>query len=120
GIALNPANYDRIVDSGPSANDEAKAAEFKQFWGENKAEVRRFRDGRIIQAVVWETGNNNNNNSKSDRYRIPERIVNHLLAHHFSILPSSVHYIAGQLESVEKKHSVVSEESTNDRRQRVF
>lgn len=31
------------------------AAKFRQFWGE-KAELRRFQDGNIAEAVVWEVG----------------------------------------------------------------
>ena len=31
------------------------AAKFRQFWGE-KAELRRFQDGNITEAVVWEVG----------------------------------------------------------------
>jgi hypothetical protein len=31
------------------------AAKFRQFWGD-KAELRRFQDGNIAEAVVWECG----------------------------------------------------------------
>ena len=31
------------------------AAKFRQFWGE-KAELRRFQDGNIAEAVVWDVG----------------------------------------------------------------
>jgi U3 small nucleolar RNA-associated protein 22 len=29
------------------------AAVFREFWGD-KAELRRFKDGSILEAVVWE------------------------------------------------------------------
>lgn len=35
---------------GPAADDTEEADKFKAFWG-NKAELRRFKDGRILIAV---------------------------------------------------------------------
>ena len=42
----------RRVDRGPPASDEMACVSFKQFWGQ-KSETRRFKDGSIIEAVVW-------------------------------------------------------------------
>jgi len=42
----------RLVDHGPSADDEAEAAEYRKFWGE-KSELRRFKDGTISESLVW-------------------------------------------------------------------
>ena len=41
-----------LVEKGPSA-DSAEAKEFKKFWGQ-KSELRRFRDGSILECVVWQ------------------------------------------------------------------
>ena len=32
---------------------QAASKKFRQFWGE-KSELRRFRDGAIVEAVVWD------------------------------------------------------------------
>lgn len=42
----------RRVDRGPPTTDEVACAKFKSFWGQ-KSEMRRFKDGSIIEAVVW-------------------------------------------------------------------
>jgi U3 small nucleolar RNA-associated protein 22 len=51
-FATNPANASRTVDHGPSAEDKQEAAAFRKFWGE-KSELRRFKDGSILESVVW-------------------------------------------------------------------
>lgn len=42
----------RRVDRGPPTTDEEACLKFKSFWGQ-KSEMRRFKDGSIIEAVVW-------------------------------------------------------------------
>jgi len=54
GLRLNPEHYGRRVDRGPPAEDAAAALLFRDFWGE-RAELRRFKDGSIVEAVVWKT-----------------------------------------------------------------
>lgn len=53
GIRIDPENAWRIVDKGPSAEDKAMSADFRGFWKE-KSELRRFKDGAIVEAVVWD------------------------------------------------------------------
>jgi U3 small nucleolar RNA-associated protein 22 len=52
GLTTDPANATRTVDLGPPAENKKEAASFRQFWGE-KAELRRFKDGSILESVVW-------------------------------------------------------------------
>jgi U3 small nucleolar RNA-associated protein 22 len=52
---LDPEQAARLVDLGPSAEDKAAASAFRAFWGA-KAELRRFADGAIAEAVVWADG----------------------------------------------------------------
>ncbi|KAI9878470.1 MAG: hypothetical protein M1830_000804 [Pleopsidium flavum] len=52
GFLLNPDNAARLVDHGPSAEDQKAAIAFRKFWGE-KAELRRFKDGSILESLVW-------------------------------------------------------------------
>ncbi|GAA5820452.1 hypothetical protein JCM10212_006122 [Sporobolomyces blumeae] len=54
GILLDPTESGRLVDQGPSAEDEAACEEFRAFWGQ-KSELRRFKDGSILESVVWDT-----------------------------------------------------------------
>ncbi|KAF2176404.1 Nrap protein [Zopfia rhizophila CBS 207.26] len=51
-FATDPANASRTIDHGPAAENKKDAASFRQFWGE-KAELRRFKDGSILESVVW-------------------------------------------------------------------
>ena len=52
GLLLDPENVHRTVDRGPSAEDKVAAAEFRRFWGD-KAELRRFKDGSILESLIW-------------------------------------------------------------------
>ena len=52
GIKLNPKNGLKVIDVGPPSDNEAEAKVFRAFWGE-KSELRRFKDARICEAVVW-------------------------------------------------------------------
>lgn len=54
GLLLDPENFSRTVDRGPSAEDKVAAAEFRRFWG-NKAELRRYKDGTIMESLIWST-----------------------------------------------------------------
>jgi U3 small nucleolar RNA-associated protein 22 len=51
-FAIDPGNAHRTVDYGPAAENKQEAASFRKFWGE-KAELRRFKDGSILESVVW-------------------------------------------------------------------
>lgn len=56
GLLVNTEQVARVVDRGPSVEDKQAAASFRNFWGE-KAELRRFKDGNILESLVWtETG----------------------------------------------------------------
>jgi U3 small nucleolar RNA-associated protein 22 len=52
GFGLDAANAHRLIDHGPAAVDKIAAAKFRDFWGE-KADLRRFRDGSILETVIW-------------------------------------------------------------------
>lgn len=64
-IQVDPTAALRAVDIGPPADQAAAAAEFRQFWGD-RSELRRFQDGAICEAVVWDCG-------PADRHLIPDR-----------------------------------------------
>lgn len=52
GINFNYFNMNKVVEKGPPTYDPA-AQEFREFWGE-RAELRRFKDGTITEAVYWQ------------------------------------------------------------------
>ena len=54
GVILDPENAFRMVDLGPSSDNDKLANEFRSFWGD-RAELRRFKDGRICESVVWDS-----------------------------------------------------------------
>jgi U3 small nucleolar RNA-associated protein 22 len=58
-VHLNEASWMRGVDRGPSAQQRDAAHEFRAFWGE-VAELRRFPDGAIAEAVGTCGGNESN------------------------------------------------------------
>lgn len=74
GIIVDPTNLSRVVDRGPAAEEAEEAAAFRSFWG-SKSELRRFKDGQILESVVWE--------SKTSHARLFQ-IITYLLNHHVS------------------------------------
>ena len=77
GFIIDAESSRRLVDHGPPANDHAAAANFRAFWGE-KAELRRFKDGSILESVLWTC------KSPEDQYGIVKRIVRFVIARHIS------------------------------------
>jgi len=75
GLTVNPGSVDRTVDHGPSAENKDEAASFRNFWGE-KAELRRFKDGAILESLVWV--------SERDGQSVLEQIARLLIKRHFS------------------------------------
>ena len=75
-LVLKAENASRTIDHGPSAEKKQEAAAFREFWGE-KAELRRFKDGAILETLVW-AGKSQNPSASS----ITQDIVSHLLRRH--------------------------------------
>lgn len=76
GFVINSENVNRLVDHGPSAENKADAAAFRKFWGE-KAELRRFKDGSILESLIWSaTGESGQS--------VLEQITRYLLQRHFN------------------------------------
>lgn len=75
GIRIDPDNSGRIVDKGPSADDKEASLAFRRFW-HGKSELRRFKDGAIIEAVVWDEI------SADDRHFVTDAIVKYIVPAH--------------------------------------
>ncbi|KAI8973737.1 Nrap protein [Mycotypha africana] len=90
GLLLNSDNAPRLVDQGPDAANKDEVARFREFWGD-KSELRRFKDGSIVESVVWQTQGYEN------RSLIVQKIVLHLLKLHLDVSADQLVYWAGQV-----------------------
>uniref|UniRef100_A0A7N0T892 Nucleolar protein 6 n=1 Tax=Kalanchoe fedtschenkoi TaxID=63787 RepID=A0A7N0T892_KALFE len=91
GISANQVEEAfRLVDIGPNADNKEEAIMFRKFWGE-KAELRRFKDGRIAESVVWES-------EPWERHLIIKKIAQYILSRHLSLSEEYVVHIVGQLD----------------------
>ena len=79
GLLVDPETSLKLVDQGPPADDEKGAEAFQKIWGD-RAELRRFKDGSILESVVWNIKNN-----ISGRYGIVSNAITHLVQRHFGI-----------------------------------
>lgn len=75
GIFLNGTKCHRLMDHGPSAENKKEAASFRQFWGK-KAELRRFKDGSILESVFW-------GESKDHKLPVIHQIITYIVERHF-------------------------------------
>lgn len=71
GLLLRTELAASVLERGPSA-DSPKAAEFRQLWGP-RSELRRFQDGGITEAVLWD------GESMCQKRLVPKQIITHLL-----------------------------------------
>lgn len=79
GVLLNTDECFRILDKGPAANNQIESNEYRQFWG-NKSELRRFKDGSILETISWDNKN---------RLQIMSEIAKYIISLHFTSIKSS-------------------------------
>jgi U3 small nucleolar RNA-associated protein 22 len=89
GIVFDPTHAFRLVDHGPPASSAGVHA-YRAFWG-TKAELRRFKDGAIVESCVWDEGIVR----VEDRESIPARIVLYILNLHFGVPEGDACILAG-------------------------
>ncbi|XP_033607618.1 nucleolar protein 6 isoform X3 [Cryptotermes secundus] len=95
GLTLNPEFAFSVLEKGPGAN-LPEAFEFRKFWGK-KSEVRRFQDGSISEAVVWNSGSA----TLAQKRMICHKIVTYLLNEKFGFpTENGIIYVADQLDSL--------------------
>ncbi|KAK0211157.1 Nrap protein [Desarmillaria ectypa] len=80
GFVYDHEHAFRQVDHGPAADDPdpTHVASFRELWGD-KAELRMFKDGRIIESVVWDVKN------ADDKVHLPVQVARYILERHFGI-----------------------------------
>ncbi|KAI0674034.1 Nrap protein [Trametes maxima] len=103
GVVFDPNHAFRLVDHGPPAEEQEseRTKQFRDFWGE-KSELRRFKDGSIVESVVWDVKNSD------ERAHIPSMVIQHLLQRHFSIGGDSVQTWQSQFDDVLKLPDSIS------------
>ncbi|KAI9096592.1 Nrap protein [Phlyctochytrium arcticum] len=107
GIILDAEHSNRAVEHGPSAEDAVAAAEFRELWGD-KAEVRRFKDGSILESVLFES-----DGTLELRALIVQQMVAHLLERHFGVNPrKGLQYWSGQFNRFIHAPGIVQEVKT--------
>ncbi|KAI0725349.1 Nrap protein [Fomitopsis betulina] len=85
GLILDTDHAFGLVDHGPPAAEQEteQSKAFRDFWGE-KAELRRFKDGSIVESVVWTVRNSD------ERAHIPAMIVKYALNRHLGLAEESL------------------------------
>ena len=82
-----------FIDRGPSA-DSVDAAKFRAFWGK-KAELRRFKDGSILECVVWDP----------KQGPVAEQIIRHIVSAKFNEEKIDIAFCPlGACQSVSRSH----------------
>ena len=77
GIHLQAGLAEKTVEKGPAVGgEESEVTEFRLFWG-SRAEVRRMKDGSIIEAVVW-----SDCTPPEKRHHLVATILRHALSQH--------------------------------------
>ncbi|XP_047334495.1 nucleolar protein 6 [Impatiens glandulifera] len=89
-LAAAPEKALRVVDIGPNADNKDEAVKFRKFWGD-KAELRRFKDGRIAESTVWVC-------KPWERHLIIKKISEHILGRHLSLSKENITTVADQLD----------------------
>ena len=96
GLLLDPENISRTVDRGPSAENKLAAAEFRRFWGD-KAELRRFKDGSILESLIWSNSDSTENVLKQIVTYVVGRHLGEYAIHSIEFIGQSFdHLLPGQ------------------------
>ncbi|SNX84858.1 uncharacterized protein MEPE_03567 [Melanopsichium pennsylvanicum] len=93
GLVLDNEQAWRMVEHGPSSQDAEKAEAFRAFWGK-LSELRRFKDGRVLESVVWPV------TTQASRWAIPRRILAYALYRHHAIHESQISFVSPHFDSL--------------------
>ena len=93
GVMLNGETAWRMVEHGPRSDETEAAEEFRSFWGE-LAELRRFKDGRILESVVWPVPDT------AARWAIPRRILAYALNRHHGMADDKISFLANKFDGL--------------------
>ena len=92
GFLIDSEQVSRSIDKGPSAEDKLAAAAFRKFWGD-KAELRRFKDGSILESLIW--------NDSSAEGGVLQQIVQYVVRRHLgSNVAESIEFLGDNVDQV--------------------
>eukprot|EP01083_Nonionella_stella_P148184 468683_1 len=94
GLMFDPSQARRLLDVGPTADDAAASKRFRGFWGK-RSELRRFKDGSIVEAVFW-----GSDAAKHQHHHIIALLSKYGLQRHLHIPPEYVSFVGTQFDSV--------------------
>ncbi|KAH9309820.1 hypothetical protein KI387_037731, partial [Taxus chinensis] len=80
----------RMADVGPSADNKDESVKFRSFWGD-KAQLRRFKDGRIAETAVWEC-------EQWEKHLVIKKIMEHIFCRHLSLSSHNFCIVTDQLD----------------------
>lgn len=108
GLKMEPTQIARVIEYGPPADSAEEVRRFRAFWGD-KAETRRFKDGRILASVVWDA------EAPSERSTIFVQTIRHLVERHLEVPKSSTHFFAEAyddlvLEATQIRHLIYTDD----------
>ncbi len=90
GVSINAETSQRLVDRGPPSDHHEDVKHFMDLWG-SKAQLRRFKDGAIVQAVVWSDDKETwfQNREKWNGGYV-EKVIRHLIRLHHGTMKTAV------------------------------
>lgn len=107
GLLLHGSNAARRLDLGPPADDPAAPA-FRDFWGP-AAQLRRFADGSVMEAVLWD-------HPPSQAQLTPKSIIHHTLERHANLKPKHVGISIGPLDGAITAYGADADTGAEDAR----
>lgn len=103
GFLLDANQCSRAVDHGPPAEFKKEAAEYRKFWGP-KADLRRFKDGSILESVVW--------TDKDSKLSIFNQIIQYIVRRHISEA-KEITFICDEFARLLPKSQVTGSQTTS-------
>lgn len=104
GFLLDATKYARAIDHGPPAEHKKEAAEYRKFWGP-KADLRRFKDGSILESVVW--------TDKDAKLPIFNQIIQYIVQRHVGTeVAKDITFIGDEFAHLLPKSQVTGSQTT--------
>ena len=107
GLLLHSSNAVRRLELGPPADDAAAPA-FRDFWGP-VAQLRRFPDGSVAEAVLWDY-------PAAQAQLTPKAIIQHTLERHAKLKPKHVGISIGPLDGAITAYGIEADTGAEDSR----
>jgi U3 small nucleolar RNA-associated protein 22 len=90
GIVFDSSQMNRTMEYGPPAEKRDEAQKFQKLWGD-RAELRRFQDGRILECVEWPS---------ASAFVICQEICQYILQLHLNLGPEHLRFRGNSFSSI--------------------